>query len=77
MELMKRIPLVPPEGPFKPHELADKVVRCNPKVYDGKYNLVELEEWIRGTEKIFMIVEVSEEKKVNIGIFYLTGEVDI
>jgi len=38
---------------------------------------VELEDWIREMEKIFVIVEVSEEKKVSIGIFYLVGEVDI
>ena len=28
-------------------------------------------------EKIFTVVEVLEEKKVNIGMYYLTGEVDI
>ena len=34
-------------------------------------------EWIRGTEKIFTVVEVLEEKKVNIRMYYLTSEVDI
>jgi len=28
-------------------------------------------------EKIFAVVEVPEEKKVNIGTFYLAGEADI
>jgi len=28
-------------------------------------------------EKIFVVVEVLENKKVNIGTFYLTGEADI
>ena len=28
-------------------------------------------------EKIFTVVEVPEEKKVNIGMYYLTGEADI
>ena len=28
-------------------------------------------------EKIFAVIEVPEEKKVNIGTFYLTGEADI
>jgi len=28
-------------------------------------------------EKIFTVVEVPGDKKVNIGIFYLTGETDI
>ena len=34
-------------------------------------------EWIREMEKIFIVVEVPEEKKVNIGMYDLTGEVDI
>jgi len=36
-----------------------------------------MEEWIRGMEKIFTVVEVPEEKKVNVGTYYLIGEVDI
>jgi len=48
-----------------------------PKTYDGKYDLVELKQWIRGMEKIFTIPEVPEEKKVNIGMFYMTREADI
>jgi len=28
-------------------------------------------------EKIFIVVEVQEEKKVNIRTYYLTGEADI
>ena len=32
---------------------------------------------VRGIEKIFTVVEVSEEKKVNIGTYYLIGEADI
>jgi len=38
---------------------------------------VELETRIRGIEKIFIIVEDLEEKKMNIGMFYLTVEADI
>jgi len=38
---------------------------------------MELEEWIRSIKKIFGVVEVPEEKKVTIGIFYLTREVDM
>jgi len=36
-----------------------------------------LENWIRGIEKIFVVVEVLKEKKVNIGTFYFAGEADI
>ena len=38
---------------------------------------MKLEEWIRGMEKIFTVVEVTNEKKVNVGTFYLTREADI
>ena len=36
-----------------------------------------LEEWIQGIEEIFTVVEVLEDKKVNIRTFYLTVEADI
>ena len=35
---------------------------------------MELEEWFIGIEKIFAVVEVPEQKKVNIGTFYLARE---
>jgi len=54
-----------------------RVARCNPKVYDGSYDPVVLEEWTRGMEKIFTVVEVPEEKKVSVGTYYLTDEADI
>jgi len=38
---------------------------------------MKLEEWIRGMEKIFTIVEVHDEKKVDIGMFYLIREIYI
>jgi len=75
-ELTKLIPPAPTEIPPKDDKLADKVAWENPKVYDGKHDLVELEEWIRGMEKIFTVVEVSEDKKMNIGTFYLIGEAE-
>jgi len=43
-------------------------------VYDENYDPAVLEEWVRGMEKIFTVVEVPEEKKVNIGTYYLTGK---
>ena len=57
-ELMKRIPAAPlgsqvlPEHPPRADKLADRVARRNPKVYDGSLDPVELEDWIRGMEKI-------------------------
>jgi len=74
---MKRIPQVPVENTPKEDKLADRVVRRNPKVYDGNYDSVVLKEWVRGVEKMFTIVKVPEEKKVNIGTYYLSGEADI
>jgi len=61
---MRRIPPIAPEGPSKPDDVADRVAKRNPKTYDGKYDPVELEGWIRGMEKIFTVVEVPENKKV-------------
>jgi len=46
-------------------------------VYDETYDPVVLEEWVRPMEKMFTMVEVPEEKKVNIGTYYLTGEANI
>ena len=69
VELMKRIPPtpsappIPPENPPKFDKLADRVARCNTNVYDGNLDLVELEDWIRGMEKIFAVVGVPEEKR--------------
>ena len=68
---------MPAENPHRDDKLADRVARRNSKVYDGKYEPVELEEWVRGMKKIFTVVEVPEEKKVNIGMSYLTDEADI
>jgi len=76
-ELMKQIPQVPTETPPQEEKLEDRVARSNPKFYDGSYDPVVLEEWIRGMEKIFTVVEVPEEKKVNIRTYYLTGKADI
>jgi len=63
-----------PKNPLKSDKLADRATSHNPKVYDENLDLVELEDWIRGMEKIFTVIEVPKEKKVNIWTFYLTGE---
>jgi len=76
IELMKQIPPIPPEGPTKPDDVADRVAKCNPRTYEVSTIQLNLKR-IRGMEKIFVIVEVPENKKVNIGTFYLAGEADI
>jgi len=38
---------------------------------------VELEKWIREIEKVFTVVEIPGDKRVNIGTFHLTGETGI
>jgi len=38
---------------------------------------MELEDWIRGMGKTFIVGEVPDEKNVNIGKFCLTEEADI
>ena len=71
---MKRIPpasLTPPVSPensTKFDKLPDRVTQCSLKIYDENLDPVELEDWIREMEKIFAVVEVPEEKKVNIGL---------
>jgi len=74
---MQRIPSVPLVNPSKEHKLVDRVARRDPKTYRRSYGLVELEEWIRGTEKIFTIIKALKENKVNIRTFYLAEEADI
>mgnify|MGYP001029154274 CR=1 FL=1 len=77
---MKRNPLIPPLPPKdspESYKLANVVARHNPKVYDAKLDLIELGDWIRGMEKIFAVIEVPEEKNVNIGTFCRAGEADI
>jgi len=76
-ELMKQIPQVPTETPPKDDKLVDRVAWYNSKVYDRNYGPAPLEEWVRGITKIFIGVEVPQEKKIIIGMYCLTGEVDI
>jgi len=55
---MQRIPPAPPINPLKEDKLVNRLTRCNPKTYDGSYDPVELEEWIRSMENIFVVIEV-------------------
>jgi len=57
-------------NPHKPDKSQDRIAQCNPKVYDGKLYPLGFEEWIRGMVKMFTIVKVPEDKKVNIGPFH-------
>jgi len=76
-ELMKRIPYIPHEPTPKSNKLVDRVACCNPKIYNVNSVLVELKEQIRGMEHIFVVVEVSEEQKMNIWTFYLARKANI
>jgi len=60
---MKRIPQVPAETPSKEDKLADRVAQRNLKVYDGNYDPVVLEEWVRRMGKIFTVVEAQRKRK--------------
>jgi len=59
-EFMQYIPLVPLVYPPKEDKLMDRVASRNPNTYGGSYDPVELEEWIRGMEKIFTVIEVPQ-----------------
>ena len=74
VELMQHIPLVPLVDDPKEDKLADRVARHNCKTYGGSYNPMDLKEWIGGMKNIFTVIEVIEEKRVNIEMFYLTRE---
>jgi len=68
-ELIKQIPLVPAEILPKEDKKTSKVAQCNPKIYDRKHDLVDLEEWSRGMKKSFIITEVPKESKMTLGCF--------
>jgi len=74
---MSRIAPISTESISKPDKLAERMAQFNHKVYDGKFNPIELEEWIKVTEKIFDVIQVLMEKTVNTRTHYLGGEVDI
>jgi len=59
------------------NKLFDIVVKWNPRTYDGKEDPVLLEEWVRKMKKIFGILEVLDNRRVNIGAFYLTRYANI
>jgi len=46
-------------------------------VYEGKGDPMILEEWIRQMKKIFDVVEVPDNKRINIGTFYLSRTADM
>jgi len=46
-------------------------------MYEGNEDLMILQEWIRQVEKIFDVVEVPDNKHINIGAFYLSGTTDM
>ena len=60
---MKRIPRTCTKILRKDDKLANRVARRNPKIYYGKYDAIELEEWIRGMKKVFTSIKVPEDKR--------------
>ena len=71
---MQRIPTAAPVNPPKEDKLAYRVVRSNRRTYGWGNEPVELQEWIRCMEKMFTVIEVPKEKRVDIATFYLIGE---
>ena len=76
-EITKKLKEVEPEKPGSEVKFFDRVAKRNPKVYEGKEDPMILEEWIRQMEKIFDVVEVPDNKRINIRTFYLFGTADI
>ena len=54
----------------------DKVLQVRPPSYNGTTDPVILEGWIRTMEKVFRATRCLEEEKLDIGTYYLEGEVD-
>jgi len=76
-EITKRLKEVEPEKSGSKTKFFDRVAKRNPKVYEGKEDPMILEEWIRQMEKIFDVVEVLDDKRINIGAFYLSETADM
>jgi len=51
----------------KENKLFDQVIKRNPKLFEGKEDLVILYDWIRPMEKIFDLLKVPDWKCINIG----------
>ena len=77
IEITKRLKEVEPKKLGSETKFFDRVAKRNPKVYEGKEDLMILKEWIRQLEKIFDIVEVPDNKRINIGAFYLSRTADM
>jgi len=76
-EITKRLKEVEPKKSGSETKFFDQVAKRNPKVYEGKEDPMILEEWIGQMEKIFDVVEVPDNKRINIGTFYLSGTADM
>ena len=70
-EITKRLKQVEPEKSRSEAKFFDQVAKRNPNVYEGKEDPMILEEWIRQMKKIFDVVEVPDNKRINIGTFYV------
>ena len=76
-EVTKKLKGSESKGGKQGNKFFDRVAKRNPKTYDGKEDPMLLEEWVRQMEKIFDVVEVPDDRRINIGAFYLTGHADI
>ncbi|XP_057548096.1 uncharacterized protein LOC130826531 [Amaranthus tricolor] len=55
---------------------AKGIQRLAPKTYDGKGPPTKLDDWIRKMEKIFAILKIPEDMRVDLAVHYLTGDAD-
>jgi len=75
--ITKRLKEAKPERTGGETKFSDRVTKRNPKVYEGKEDPMILGEWIRQIQKIFDVVEVTNNKRINIWTFYLSGTTDM
>ncbi|XP_074297279.1 uncharacterized protein LOC141627983 [Silene latifolia] len=54
-----------------------KMTSYNPKMYDGKSDPVEFENWLRSFDKLFEAIRCPETWRVRFAVYYLVGQADL
>ena len=71
MEARERAPLNDNSHMFK------KLAILHPPTYDGASNRKDFEDWVRGMEKLFNVLQCPEEWRIGFVGFYLKEEANL
>ena len=58
-------------------QLMEKFRRLNPPVFKGEGRPTEVETWIREMEKIFQVIQCTNEEKVSLATYMLQARADV